>query len=56
MVRTFDKLRAAALAVLENGQRTNNEPQAVDPKLALLRTSLDSAHVHGLRGPGVVVL
>ena len=42
VVRTFDKLLAAALAVLENGQRTNNEPQAVDPML-VSRTSLASA-------------
>ena len=43
VVRTFDKLCAAALAVLENGQRMHRELEVIDPMLALSRTSSDSA-------------
>ena len=43
VVRTFDKLRVAAVAVLENGQRMNKELEVVDPMLALSRTSSNSA-------------
>ena len=43
VVRTFEKLRVAALAVLEKGQRMNKELEVVDPMLALARTSSESA-------------
>ena len=43
VVRTFDKLRAAALAVLDNEQRMNRELEVVDTMLALSRTASDSA-------------
>ena len=43
VARTFDRLRVAAVAILENGQRMSKEVEVVDPMLALSRASCDSA-------------